>query len=389
MTDSTSWQPPVAATPAAPASPYGEASPTPPPPGAPLGWTPPPKPGLIPLRPLTFGTLLSASFQVLRRNPRPTFGFSLLVTGLIYVVAIAVVGFVTFFAISRVQFATEQDADAVTAGSVGLIILSALVPIALGLVGTAVLQGIVSLEVARATLGEKLRLPGLWRAAKGRVGALIGWSLIIAAVVILAIAIAAVVIGLLVAFGGVAGIVIGVLLGILFALAAVALSLWLSTKLALVPSVFMLERVSLRDAVTRSWSLTTGFFWKTLGTILLVSVIIQTVTSIIATPLQFAVGAGTTLLDPNGSNGGAIAAIAVIYVLTIIVAVVFGAIGAVVVSATPALIYIDLRMRKEGLDIELSRFGEARQAGDASVQDPYVVRAVPTVVAASPSSPWS
>jgi hypothetical protein len=389
VTDSTSWQPPAGSTPAAPASPYGETSPTPPPPGAPLGWTPPPRPGLIPLRPLTFGTLLSASFQVLRRNPRPTFGFSLLITGLIYVVAIAVVGFVTFFALSRVQFATAQDTDAVTAGSVGLIILSALVPIALGLVGTAVLQGIVSLEVARATLGEKLRLPGLWRAAKGRVGALIGWSLIVAAVVILAIAIVAVVIGLLVAFGGVAGIVIGVLLAILFALAAAALSLWLSTKLALVPSVLMLERLSLRQAVARSWSLTTGFFWKTLGTILLVSVIIQTVTSIVATPLQLAVGAGSTLLDPNGTDGGAIAVIAVIYALTIIVAVVFGAIGAVVVSATPALIYIDIRMRKEGLDLELSRFVEARQAGDASVQDPYLVGVAPTVPAASPSSPWS
>jgi hypothetical protein len=86
VTDSTSWQPPAGTTPPAAPSPYAPPSPAPQqpgwaPPGPPAGWTPPPKPGLIPLRPLTFGTLLGASFQVLRRNPRPTFGFSLLVTG--------------------------------------------------------------------------------------------------------------------------------------------------------------------------------------------------------------------------------------------------------------------------------------------------------------------
>ena len=32
-------------------------------------WTPPPKPGLLPLRPMGFGTLLWAPFRTLRRNP--------------------------------------------------------------------------------------------------------------------------------------------------------------------------------------------------------------------------------------------------------------------------------------------------------------------------------
>ncbi|MDQ1530498.1 MAG: hypothetical protein QOE37_603, partial [Microbacteriaceae bacterium] len=37
---------------------------------APQGYTPPPKPGLIPLHPLSFGQLLGAAFGVLRWNPR-------------------------------------------------------------------------------------------------------------------------------------------------------------------------------------------------------------------------------------------------------------------------------------------------------------------------------
>ena len=55
------------------------------------------------------------------------------------------------------------------------------------------------------------------------------------------------------------------------------------------------------------------------------------------------------------------------YIVTILVALVFGAIAAVVQTATTGLIYIDLRMRKEGLDLELTRFVEARNAGDSSV----------------------
>src|SRR5690606_17141166 len=37
------------------------------------GWTPPVKPGLIPLHPLTVGNILGGTFSVMRRNPRATF----------------------------------------------------------------------------------------------------------------------------------------------------------------------------------------------------------------------------------------------------------------------------------------------------------------------------
>jgi hypothetical protein len=57
----------------------------------------------------------------------------------------------------------------------------------------------------------------------------------------------------------------------------------------------------------------------------------------------------------------------------------------VVQSATTALIYLDLRMRKEGLDLRLQRFVEDRAAGRAEASDPYVL---PDGVAA-PGSPAS
>lgn len=392
MSDNTPWQSPAGPAPTPPPSPYANAGSTPPPPTGAPGWTPPPKPGLIPLRPLTLGTMLGAAFQVLRRNPRPMFGFSLLLTGVIFVVTLLVVGFVTVFALSRVNSATGADQNAVTAGSVATVILSGLVSVALSIIVTAILQSIVVLEVARGTLGEKLKLGGLWRAAKGRIGAVIGWSLLLAGAALAALIILAAVIGLIVAFGGTAGLVIGIILGVLAAGAAVVLAFWLGTRLCLVPSALMLERLPLRAAITRSWSLTIGYFWKTLGIQLLVAVIVQTVAAIIGAPLQVLLGFSGFLVNPNGATDGLIAGAVVVYVITIIVTIVFGAIAAVIQSATTALIYIDIRMRKEGLDLELNRFVEARQAGDTSVPDPYLQRATPhnveTPASAGPS-PWS
>lgn len=397
MTDTSPWQPPAdsgkdaSAAPAPFAPPSG--APLPPTPGpftsdapqpqaAPGGWTPPPKPGLIPLRPLTLGILLGASFQVLRRNPRPMFGFALLVTGLVFFLVLVIVGVITFFAFSRIASAAPGDEATVTAGAFGLLLLSGLVGIVLSLVASAVLQGVVSLEVARGTVGEKLRLGGLWRAAKGRIGALIGWTLLVAAAVIVAITLLVVIIAVIAALGGVVGAVIAVLLGIGASLGAVVVGVWLGTRLSLVPSALMIERLPLRAAIGRSWSLTIGFFWKTFGIQLLVAVIINFITSIVSTPLQLVLTYGSLLIDPNGTDEGAIITVVVAYILTVVLSVIFGAIGSVMISATAALIYIDLRMRKEGLDLELQRFVEARQAGDQSVTDPYLARPQP---AASPA----
>ena len=54
--------------------------------------------------------------------------------------------------------------------------------------------------------------------------------------------------------------------------------------------------------------------------------------------------------------------------MTLVVA----AITSVISTAATALLYLDLRMRKEGLDLELTRFVEAKQAGSAGLGDPYL-----------------
>jgi len=350
---------------------YGQkGQPTQPPPG----WTPPPKPGLIPLRPLGFGTLLGASFQLIRRNPRPTFGISLLLNGLIYLLFIVVVGGVAALVIARAVSATSADSDEVGAGAVAALVLSALIPVALSVLVTAVLQGIISLEVSRATIGEKLTVRGLWRLARGRIGALVGWSAIVLLVVLVGVGVIAVVIALIIAFGGDAGLVTGIILSILAFLAIAVLYAWLATKLSLVPSALMLERLPLRRAVARSWRLTTGYgyFWKALGAQVLVAVIVQTASQVVAVPISVLVAVGGAMINPNSDMTAGFVVIGAGYLLSGIVGLVFGALAAVAQSAVAALIYIDYRMRKEGLDLDLTRFVEARQVGDIGVTNPYL-----------------
>jgi len=363
-------------------------------PGVQPGWTPPPKPGLIPLRPLGFGTLLGASFQVMRRNPRPTFGVSLVLNLISYGLLTAIVATVAVDAFNRVSSASFSEQDEIFNGAIGLGALAALIPGVLFVVVTGIMQGIVSLEVARGTVGEKLRFGQLWGLAKGRIGALIGWSFLVTVVLYGAVIVVAIIVTLIAVIGGnPASIGIAILIAILAGVALIAASAFFSTKLSLVPTILMLERRSLPAAIARSWSLTNGYFWKTLGVEVLVSVIISTASQVVSTPVGFLAGIGGGLLNPTGDEQGAATLLIVVTAISTILGVLFQAITVVAVSAVTSLIYIDIRMRKEGLDLELTRFVEARQAGDSSVTNPYLSADVTSAeYAATPvvadGSPW-
>lgn len=382
VTDPQNWLPPTnPERPDVPGGAYGPAGGSPvAPTGGPPGWAPPPKPGLIPLRPLDFGTLLWAPFQVLRRNPRATFGSALIVQSVITLVTLVVVGLVTFVALGRIDSASPAEREAVQAGSMAAIVLSALVPVGLAVIASALLQGVIVVEVARATLGEKLRLGQLWRAAGRRLWPLVLWAVLLSAAILLGIALVVGGTVLFVTLGG-AWVGLGVAIGILGGLALIAAGAWLSTKTSLVPSLIVLERLGIGGAVRRSWSLTTGYFWRTLGILLLVALIVNVIAQVVTTPLAFLFSIAVSLVDPNAAFEAWIPSI-VLYVLTLFFTLVIGAVTAVIQSATTAVIYIDLRMRKEGLDLELQRFVESGRS--EGVADPYL-----GAPGGQPGAPWA
>jgi len=382
VTENGQWQPPVSSdsAPAPMPSSYGQNA----------GWTPPPKPGLIPLRPLDFGIILAAPYQALRRNPRPTFGVSLLIQGAILVLSLLVTGAVAYATLGRVDFAADSaDSNALIAGAIGSIALSALIPAALSLPATAIMQGIIVLEISRQSLGERLRFPRLWSMARGRIGALVGYSLLVAAVWLIVVGVV-VAIAIALSLLGTGGIVAAVLLGILAALGVTVAAAWLTAKLAFVPSIIMLERVSIRSALSRSWILTRAAFWKILGTILLVAVILSTATSVVTTALQLFSLIGGVVLAPTGDETMINVVSIAGTVLLLVVILIVSAISLVVQSATTSLLYIDQRMRKEGLDLELARYVESRDEGRGDAADPYAAATAAAPAGAAPgASPWA
>ena len=351
------------------------------------GWTPPPKPGLVPLRPMTLGTILGASFQVMRRNPRTT-----LVPGLLLAVLLALtvsIGFlVVIGAVSRIGTTTNsQDVDALAAGSIALALLVALAGGALSTVATALMQAIIVQEVARGTVGERLTLAQIWAAGRGRFGAVVGYT---------ALLIGAVTLGFVLFYALIFGLTIATTVGaasggsnttrsprrsprlgltLLGGLGAVVLWLWLSTKLAFVPAAIVLERLPIRRAIVRSWTAQPRL--------------------LLAHPRHPAAGAGHDLgrhadrrdpavgrrvargrsAQPDRRRDGRQLRLRADRRRYAVIAG-LSAIGMVILSATSSLLYLDLRMRKEGLDLELSRFVEARQAGQP-VDDPYLPRTTP------------
>lgn len=333
-------------------------------------WTPASRPGIIPLHPLTFGTILGRSFSALRQNPRVLLGFALVVQTLAYIVVLAAVAAIAWASFSRLdtlRYGTDEF-DAVMAGSIAITVIAGLVlGLAAGALGVIV-QGIVVTEVAHAAVAEKLSLGALWRQLKPVAWRLIGYALLLTlAVVTLVTVVAVAVIAI-----GVAAFPLAIGLTVLLILAAIPLGWWLMIKLLLAPAAIILEHAGIGRAVARSWTLTRRRFWPALGVIILISFTFAAVAQVISIPFSFLSTGLTTIIAPTGDpEPSAIIAILIGALLTQVVTLLIQSVAVVVQSTATAIIYIDCRMRHEGLDLDLLAYVERRDAGATALPDPY------------------
>jgi hypothetical protein len=348
-------------------------------------WTPASRPGIIPLHPLGFGTILGRSFAALRQNPRVLLGFALVVQTvgtLIATAGIVTITIATFVRLDTLEPGTE-DFSTVMAGSIAI---TAAAGVVLGLAATSLgvlVQGIVVSEVAHAAVAEKLTLGALWRRVKPVAWRLIGYTVLVTLAVLVAVGIVAAGVVALVIASEIAGIIVGILLVI----GAIPLTLWLTTKLLIVPAAIILERASIFGAIGRSWSLTRGRFWPTLGIVVIVSAVFGTISQVVGIPFSFLSVGLTTVLTPTGEpNAGALIGILVGGLLTQIVTLLVQSIALIVQSTMATLVYIDCRMRREGLDLDLLNYVERRDAGASDLPDPYSLH-VGRVIAPRPPSP--
>lgn len=352
-------------------------------------WTPPPAPGIIPLHPLGFGTILGRSFSALRQNPRVLLGFAMLVQTAASVIVALVVGGVAFAAFSRLESLPQgsPDREALIAGSVAI---TAIVGISLSLAAGAlgvIVQGIVVAEVTRATVAEKLTLGALWRRVRPVAWRLIGYALLITLAVVAAVVIVAVAI---VGIGsiGTAALPVAIVLTILVILAAIPLTLWLSTKLLLVPAAIIVEGATIRGGIARSWRLVRGRFWPALGVVVIIEVAFSVLSQVVNIPFSLLGSVVASIIAPTGSDSQtAVTTVIVASIPSYIVAFLVQSVALVVQSTAAALIYIDCRMRREGLDLDLLSYVEQRDAGATELADPYRVHVGRVIAPVLPASP--
>jgi membrane-anchored glycerophosphoryl diester phosphodiesterase (GDPDase) len=326
----------------------------------------------VPLHPLSFGTILGRSFVALRQNPRVLLGFALVVQTLSYIAVLVLIGLAAFATFSRLDTLRPgtEEFETVLAGSIALlVIVSFVLSLAAGAV-SVVVQAVVVVEVTHAVVAEKLTLGAIWRQVKPSAWRLIGYSALV----------------LLVLGAGMAILFVGVLaLAVAAAPAAIALTIfgflgaiplfwWLSIKLLLVPSAIIIERATIRGALGRSWRLTRGRFWPALGVIILISLTFGALGQVVSIPFSFISVGVSTIVAPTGDvDTEAIIGLLISTIATYAVLLVIQSVALVVQSTATGLIYVDARMRKEGLDLDLLEYVEKRDAGMTDLPDPYLV----------------
>jgi hypothetical protein len=154
--------------------------------------------------------------------------------------------------------------------------------------------------------------------------------------------------GLLIALAG--ATVAGVLICVVGGLAGCLFALYVAISLSLTTPALMLEKQGIIPSLTRSRNLVRGSWWRVFGISLLAGIIASVISGIISAPFALA-GPGLAIF--SGSVGSAFD------FTSLLVSGIGGLIGSTLVgpfsSGVVALIYLDRRMRAEGLDQTLQQ----------------------------------
>ncbi|MEV6874077.1 hypothetical protein [Amycolatopsis sp. NPDC051128] len=339
-------------------APDPQATPAPPPPAPPPGWQQPPpgwqppgqpsygapqyapgpppprwhphglgKPGVIALRPLNIGDILDGAITTIRRHPLLILGIGAVMA----VITAAITFFVQKFVLADLQNlastadlgpgSTDEEVAGAMFGALGDVLL-ALVPTALlTTLFMAVANGLLAAVMGRAVLGREVTFAIAWSEVRPRLLPLLGVGFLYA---------------IATTVGGLLCFVPGIVAYVYWSLANPAL---------------VLERGTLREAFSRSAKLVKGAFWRVFGILLLAGLLESVVSSIIQLPFNIGSGLFAGLVNPSRvvvpDTGDLL--------LQSVGQIISGTITIPFVALVTVIVYLDQRMRREGMDIELAR----------------------------------
>lgn len=324
------------------------------------------KPGIIPLRPLSIGDIYQGAFAAIKTNARTMFGFTTALLGVAIVISIGI----NYLIINLVlpSYINTNSPYASVFGSV-FTTFSQLGGTLLQNLATVLLSGLIVVAVSRSVLGRVASSKEVWERTKSKFLPLIGLNIITSIISGLMM-----IIGIVVFFVLLASVAstaktdreflqdLGVsLVGLLILMVISALvSSYLYIKFSVAPPAMVLENLGVFASIGRSWSLTRGNFWRLFGINILTTIITSMVAGIFV-GIADALGA-IFIVVGSSSPEDVIASLNTTYILIMVMSTIAQLLILPFTSSVNALLYIDLRMRKEGLDVELRNAVAEQQA---------------------------
>jgi hypothetical protein len=365
---SSGWSTPSAPPGAAP--PPGAPPPGGPPPGGPPpgGWGTSPswtwqqptvKPGVIPLRPLGVGEILDGAVTTIRRNPGPMLGLSAIVALIVQLIGLAAT-WVIFSNIDALEAIPETPTLDEVIGATAGIFGSTGIIVVVDWIATVILTGILTVVVSRAVLGEHVTVAQAWARTRPRLLKLLLLTFLYGLIWISPLVVSTLLIVVLVAAGAGAGAAV---IGLLLVLAALPTAAWLYVRYSLAAPALMLEStpapahhvgsaprpIGIGLSFRRSSELVAQSWWRVFGILLLVWLVAWIIAQVIAVLFSvpyFLVG---DPFDPASNTTFGMLA------LSALGGIVSTTITAPFLAAAIVLLYVDRRIRREALDIDLAR----------------------------------
>lgn len=315
-----------------------------------------------PLRPMNIGDLLDQAFRLYRRHFLTFIGITALLQ-----VPLAIVQFVFQLTVgsralsSWIQSAARLNSIGPGVNPLTLLDFSSLLTylvFAFGLGGVQYLlvynliTGALANAISRSYLGESITVLDAYRLGWRRYGALIG-----AAAVLFTLSMIALVVIFGCSFGAIGALIasdssrgrVAAIIGVIFllfigALIVGILVLFLGTRLVVTTQAIVVENCGPLAGLGRSWYLVGGSFWRTLLLLTLVGILTYLIAALPATMVSFVL---------NAVNGGSVSTLMFNQAITVL----FTQIGQLIMLPLQlivyTLLYYDLRIRKEGYDLEL------------------------------------
>lgn len=299
------------------------------------------KPGIVPLRPLTLGEIFDGAFGAIRHNPRVMLGLSAIVITIATAIGAAFGYLISSYIVPALpaDFVSAPGVvDFVTAYSATLGVV-----IVVG-IASPIVSGLLIGSIGQSVIGRKTSIGALWSRIGRRAWTLLGFVVLVSLAEFAAFAL---LVGAVWAAAS-SSVGLAVTVGLLGVLGLLVAYVWITIRTLLVPPALILEEQKLWVSVGRGWRLSRGSFWRLLGIFLLASLAVNIISSLLTVPFTLIAGLLSGPITGGDGSGAAY------FIVTGLGTILTGVLSAAFMAGVNCLLYIDIRMRREGLDVELT-----------------------------------